>query len=77
MKIRVRLFSSLKVYNPSEKGLLDMDVQERTTVLDLLHQLSIPEKVAKISLVNGQYAENTRLLEEGDEITLFPPFAGG
>lgn len=44
---------------------------------DVIGALGIPADLARVVLVNGHDAAADRPLEEGDEVAIFPPLAGG
>ena len=81
MKIKVKFFASLR--NIVGHDELDMEFKEGTTidlVLERLKtdypELAIPMKFTIISL-NHKYARGERIPEDGDELALLPPIAGG
>ena len=53
------------------------EVAEGTTVAALLASLGVPPKLPKIVLVNGRARPAEYVLAPGDEISVFPPLAGG
>jgi len=76
MEVRVKLMSLFEEYqkgNPDGRVMLE----EGATVLDLVQQLGIPEKLVRILTVNGKQGNLQTELSEGDTIFLFPPAFGG
>ncbi len=53
------------------------EVAAGTTVGALLASLGVPAEVPKIVLVNGRVRPGEYVLAPGDEISVFPPIAGG
>lgn len=76
MEVRVKLMSLFEEY---QKGYPDgrVTLEEGATVLDLVQQLGIPEKLVRILTVNGKQGNLQTGLSEGDTIFLFPPSFGG
>jgi molybdopterin converting factor small subunit len=76
MEVRVKLMSLFEEY---QKGYPDgrVTLEEGATVLDLVQQLGIPEKLVRILTVNGKQGNLQTGLSEGDTIFLFPPAFGG
>jgi len=76
MEVRVKLMSLFEEY---QKGHPDgrVTLEEGATVLDLVQQLGIPEKLVRILTVNGKQGNLQTGLSEGDTIFLFPPAFGG
>lgn len=77
MTIQVRLFSVLRRYAPTGAGETTLDLPSGATVNRVFDQLGIPEGVERVILVNGRHGTEETPLAEGDEVTLFPPVAGG
>ena len=83
MRVVFKLFASLSDLLPAERrgNLVDIDVAPGTTVGDLITRYRVPEKSAHLVLVNGHYiapaARNTHLLQDRDELAIWPPIAGG
>ena len=81
MKIRILYFASYREL--LGKGEEFLDLPEPTTVAELLQELwgrggaysSIPAGV--VAAVNRAFVSPEHLLEEGDEVALVPPVAGG
>lgn len=83
MRVVFKLFASLADYLPAERrgNLVDIDVAPTTTVKDLIVRYRVPEKSAHLVLVNGHYippaARAGRVLQDDDEVAIWPPIAGG
>jgi len=81
MKIKVKFFGSMRKIMGHDE--LDFEIQEGTKIdllLDRLKtdypELAKPLKFTVIS-VNHIYANGEKILEDGDELGLLPPIAGG
>ena len=80
MRIHVRLYASLERYTPFEKdrsSFHEMEVDEGTTVGQLLQTLRVPADTVKLIFLNGVHANADHILREGDRLGVFPPVAGG
>ncbi|MBW1997295.1 MAG: MoaD/ThiS family protein [Deltaproteobacteria bacterium] len=80
MKVIVNLYASLAKHKPESSpgaNSATVDVEEATTVRELLSRLKIPEGAAKMVFLNGAHANGDEVLKEGDRIGVFPPVAGG
>ena len=79
MKVEVRLFATLQPYLPAgaRGDSISLDLPPGATVRDVVESLRIPSEVACLTVVNGQDAALEQVLSPGDELTMFPPLAGG
>jgi sulfur carrier protein ThiS len=79
MKIEVNLYATLSQYIPGgNKGSTHIvDVEEGTTVSDLLHQLGVPTQSAKLIFLDGMHSNLDEELKEGNRLGVFPPVGGG
>jgi len=83
MKIAFKLFATLTDYlPPNRKGnVLSLDVDEGTTVQNMIDRYNVPERLAHLVLVNGVFVapsqRATHALKENDELAIWPPVAGG
>jgi sulfur carrier protein ThiS len=77
MRITVRLYSTLRDKLPPEKrGVATVNLPPASTLKDLLTMLGIDIKV--ICSINGQVEQDLSTpLQEGDEVRIFRPSAGG
>ncbi len=74
MVVEVRLFASFREGRFKEK---ELELPEGSLLGDLLTQLKIEQKDAKITIVNGTSVSAGHKLSEHDVIAIFPPIAGG
>ena len=79
MVIRIRLFTRLADYVPgTESGEpFEVELKSGATLSDLIEQLKLPRKEAKLLFVNGLAKSVDYLLEKNDEVGIFPPIGGG
>jgi sulfur-carrier protein len=79
MKVEVRLFATLRPYLPpgAQGDAITFDMPEGATVRDVVELLKIPGEVDCLTVVNGRDATPELVLAPGDEVTMFPPLAGG
>jgi molybdopterin converting factor small subunit len=74
MKVRIKLFASLRQFGPDEQV---TDLPEGTTIDDAVHLLQIPRTIRLLKIVNGVHQPADHVLQDGDDLALFPPIAGG
>ncbi|MFW9904843.1 MAG: MoaD/ThiS family protein [Candidatus Thorarchaeota archaeon] len=80
MKVKVKLFATLRNYGPTNVELgesFSVTFEESVTVATLLEILKIPRKEAKLILINGNNGGIENELIEGDTVAIFPPVGGG
>ena len=81
MKIRVRLFASLK--DKAGTSMLSLTVPEGTSVeqlLSIIQTQNIDLKDATqgvLVAINQEYASSKTIILESDELALIPPVSGG
>ncbi|MCX7965569.1 MAG: MoaD/ThiS family protein, partial [Syntrophorhabdaceae bacterium] len=68
------LFATLRINRFSEKR---YEVAQGTTVGELIKVLDIPYEQVSIIFVNGKHARFDTVLNDGDEVSIFPPIGGG
>jgi sulfur carrier protein ThiS len=77
MKITVELRGYLDQYAPTEQATFPYEMPDGATVRDVLARLHIPDDLASAAIVGGEATDTTRVLAEGDRLTIVPPLAGG
>ena len=80
MKVECKLYSSLERNFREKTGTrppLSFELEEKTTVADLLRDLDVPLASVKLIFVHGIHKEEDTILREGDRVGIFPPVAGG
>jgi len=77
--VQVRLYATLRRYRPEVKlgESLPMELPEGSTVGQLIARLGIPTRVVKNIFVNHRQQGPEYVLQNGDEVAIFPPVAGG
>ena len=80
MKCKIKAFGISKDIIGNK--LLELELPEGSTVRDLKKELfdtytAFAELKSLYVALNNEYAEETVLLKEGDEIALIPPVSGG
>jgi molybdopterin converting factor small subunit len=74
MKIHIRLFATLRA-GRFARG--EIEIPPGGALVDVLSRLKIDRPEVAIRLVNGQAADWTQPLVEGDTVSLFPAIGGG
>jgi molybdopterin converting factor small subunit len=76
--ISVKLFAALRKYTPqgSTDG-IPLSLPAGATVQDAVDMLNIPREQAAMLVVGNTYVEVGTVLENGLELSIFPPLAGG
>jgi molybdopterin converting factor small subunit len=79
MQVRVKLNATLRKYLPATDtgGIAVLDLPHGATVADAIEQLGIPADHAQIIVSGDEHLEPTSMLNDGQEVNLFPPVAGG
>lgn len=79
MKVHVKLFASLRKYAPAGTGgdRIIVELPDDAVVSDAIARLGIPAEHARMIVSNDKQLDATARLQDGQEINLFPPLAGG
>ena len=75
IKIELRLFAHLSKYTP--KNFENYHIEDNITIEQLLINLGIDLKKAKIIFINGRKKTLKDTLKQGDRVGIFPPVGGG
>ncbi len=80
MKVYVKLYALLRKHHPGPNRSVPMEVElpAGATVADLSPALNLPPNLVRSAFINNQAAAPlTTVLQDGDQIGLFPPVVGG
>ncbi len=83
MKVRLRLFASLKPFAPAgaTAGEIDLDLPEGTTPQQVIEKLSLPPRITALVMIDGRHQTPEevarRALLDGEVLAIAPPIAGG
>ncbi len=75
LKVNVKLFATVRKF--SQKDNLEINIEEGSSVKDLLSQIGIPQDEPLLVIVNEYTQGKETPLQEGDTLCLFPIIAGG
>jgi len=76
--VKVRLFASLRKFQPpGVDGPVPVHLPDGAAVKDAVAALGIPDDHTGIVVCNNLHLDMTTPLEDGAEVSLFPPLAGG
>lgn len=83
MKITLKLYASLETYLPSgaARNMIELEVNDGATVGEVLALHQVPRENCHLILVNGVFAPpasaDSKTLNDGDTLAVWPPVAGG
>ena len=83
MQVNIEFYASLMKYLPPGKSRFrrEIKVDDGLILNQLIRQFHLSPAEAHIVLVNGHYVEGedraSRVLAEGDVVSIWPPVAGG
>ena len=75
ISITLKLFATLRPYAPAQAD--RYAIAPGTTVADVIRDLKIPAKDAKLIFINNIRKGLDTPLQEGDRLGIFPPVGGG
>ena len=83
MKMYIELYASLMPLLPpgKERFRREINVDDNTTLQQVIEQFKIPDEQAHIVLVNGKFVcgddRLERVMQPEDTVSIWPPVAGG
>ena len=83
MKIYIEFYASLMKYLPPGKSRFRREIKVEDSIIlnRVIEKYNISQQEAHIALVNGHFVcgddRETKVLEEGDVVGLWPPVGGG
>jgi molybdopterin converting factor small subunit len=79
MKVYVKLYALLRSHHPGPNRSVPIEVElpDGARVSDLTPALNLPPKLVRNAFINNQVANLETVLNNGDQVSLFPPVVGG
>ena len=78
MTITVVCFGAMREYLPDPtSGRAEIEIEPGGTVRSVVGALGAPERLVHSVLLDGRRTDLDTVVEDGAEVTLMPPFAGG
>ena len=78
MNVQVNLYATLALQTTKQGSGADlMEIEDGTSIGDILDRLGVSRDAPKIIFVNGIHADLETIPKDGDRIAVFPPIAGG
>jgi sulfur carrier protein ThiS len=78
MTVHVKLYSRFRRHLPKEaQGEANVELPEGATLAQLLDQLSISGRVQLVSVNDEPEPDRDRILQQGDNVRIFPFVVGG
>ncbi len=74
MKVTIKLFAT---FRDGRFGQETRDYNPGTTVGDILSELKLPVDEIGATLINHRHVEEDQVLQEGDNLSIFPLVGGG
>ena len=74
-QLEVRLFTFLRE-GRGKKVFLDIE-RGKTTILEVLNQIDIKVEDLAVIIINGDDADPSHVIRDGEYLALFPPAGGG
>ena len=77
MRIAVELFGLPAGHGPGSRGAFPLEIDAGATASRLIERLGLPPELPLMVLINGQRVDTGHPLNDGDEVFIFSPVAGG
>jgi len=74
MQVKVKLFATFRKGRFKEK---EMELEDGCTVGWVIDHLRLPRRELGVVFLNGLSAADTRQLQDGDTLSIFPMVGGG
>ena len=77
--VHVKLFSVLRQNYPGWRlgEAMPVELPAQASVRQLIEHLALPADLVKVVFVNNRIREDHTILQEGDQVGIFPPVGGG
>ena len=77
--VQARLYATLRKYRPGlgHGEAVSVEMPDGSRVIDLLDKLGVPRDETKQVFIAGRQKPFDYVLQEGEEVGIFPPIAGG
>ncbi len=80
-QVQVRLYGTLRDYRPAVDGLphhpFAVPLPVPTSAAALAQQLALPQELLAGVAINGRAADFQAMVQPDDQVSFFPPTAGG
>lgn len=79
IEVQVRLYATLRRFHPEQKlgeG-INARVPAGTNIGELIAAIGLPPDTVRQVFSRGRSVEEDHILEDGEDVALFPPVAGG
>ncbi|WP_238473162.1 hypothetical protein [Desulforamulus profundi] len=77
LQVKVRVTGLLTEYFPAGKGVLPVSMDKPLTVKEILQQIKVNHELVMTVVVSGQRRDLSYVPQDGEEIVLISPLAGG
>ncbi len=79
MQVQVKVFASLaqRLMDVGAGQAMVVSLDTDSTVADVIDRMGFPKSEVKVVFVNGRARSPDWVLQEGDQVGIFPPIGGG
>ena len=76
--MRLHLGGHLSWYDPQKRSWLELHLSEPISLVELVHQLGLPEgEIAVVAVNRRAISLEEAIVSDGDRVELYPPLGGG
>ena len=76
--MRLHLGGHLSWYDPQKRSWLELHLSEPIPLVELVHQLGLPEgEIAVVAVNRRAISLEEAIVSDGDRVELYPPLGGG